>query len=135
MNNNNNNYYVCIVTNGINYYYRNDEIQFSIEDKNGNKHHVESTNIQPHIEYDYDIDIVCESKIKYNTYKLSNTDDVFDCPVCLDNSKRHKVIYNCGHSMCGRCDSNYFNSINNNNKTPTCHLCRSVITSINTYKF
>ena len=81
---NNNNYYVCIVTNGINYYYRNDEIQFSIEDKNGNKHQVECTHIQPNIEYDYDINIVCKSKIKYNTYKLTNTDDVFDCPVCLD---------------------------------------------------
>jgi hypothetical protein len=126
---NSNNYYYCLTNNGMNYYYKKDELIFFNVNSTNN---IDQTQLQPNITYNCFISpLKPQSKIKYiknNSNNLNN--DIFDCSVCLDSTIRKKIIYNCGHFMCSKCDSTYFSSSVISKKIFRCHLCRVEITSV-----
>lgn len=120
-----NNYY-CLTRNDMNYYYRCDALNFF--NINGTNN-INFEQLQPNIAYECIINQSKPiSKIKYIKNNLNN--DTFDCPICLDSTIRKKIIYNCGHFMCSKCDSTYFSSSVISKRIFRCHLCRAEITSV-----
>ena len=58
-------------------------------------------------------------------------DQIQDCPVCLEALDPINIIRtNCDHEYCGNCIKRLASSTNDNNKQPTCPLCRSVLTEL-----
>lgn len=61
-------------------------------------------------------------------------DEIF-CAICLDSHKKIcSVITNCQHEFCKKCVCEYLDSnyLKNDNHKPTCALCRTIITTLET---
>jgi len=61
-------------------------------------------------------------------------EDVF-CAICLDSHKKIDILVtNCQHEFCKKCMCGYLDSdyLNNQNRMPTCSMCRRTITTLET---
>lgn len=57
------------------------------------------------------------------------------CAICLDSHKKIDVLTtNCEHEFCKKCMCDYLDSdyLNNQNRMPTCAMCRTIITTLET---
>ena len=61
-------------------------------------------------------------------------EDVF-CAICLESHKNMNIlITNCEHEFCKKCMCDYLDSdyLNKENRLPTCAMCRTIITTLET---
>jgi hypothetical protein len=61
-------------------------------------------------------------------------EDVF-CAICLESHKKMNILTtNCEHEFCKKCMCDYLDSdyLNKENRLPTCAMCRTIITTLET---
>lgn len=61
-------------------------------------------------------------------------EDVF-CAICLESHKKMNILTtNCEHEFCKKCMCDYLDSdyLNEENRLPTCAMCRTIITTLET---
>lgn len=69
----------------------------------------------------------CKKRIDIGATMVSfNVEDDFICPICIEETKKECVRFNCSHSTCISCFHEYLDNLSEK-YSPSCSLCRETI--------